>query len=282
MVNKGVRQGDPLSPFLFITAMEGLSIAMNTACQKGLFKGLTIPNNGPTISHLLYADDALFIGEWTQNNIQNLARILRCFHVTSGLKVNFHKSRVFGIGTSLLETSNWARPLGCDPSSLPFTYLGVPVGANMNLKKNWKPVIDRFLSKLSMWKAKSLSLGGRLTLLTSVLGNLPTFFLSLFVAPAGVIETLEKIRRAFLWGGAEGKSKINWVSWDKVIAAKSNGGMGVGSLKALSTALIIKWWWRLRTNPGLLWSRVITGIHNLHSKPPEYYANNRIIETGKT
>ena len=75
-MTKGIRQGDALSPFLFITVMEGLSIAMKTACQKGIFQGLQIPNNGPMISHLLYADDALFIGEWTQRNIKNLARIL--------------------------------------------------------------------------------------------------------------------------------------------------------------------------------------------------------------
>ncbi|KAL4592366.1 hypothetical protein LXL04_005358 [Taraxacum kok-saghyz] len=210
-MNKGVRQGDPLSPYLFIIAMEGLRIAMHTACSKGIFHGLQLPNNGPMISHLLYADDALFIGEWSQSNIENLAKILRCFHVSSGLKVSFNKSRVFGIGSSMAESTNWARPLGCEPSSLPFTYLGVSAGANMNLKKNWKPVIDRFLSKLTMWKSNSLSFGGRLTLISSVLGNLPTFYVSLFVAPSGVIDTMEKLRRNFQWGGSEGKSKINWV-----------------------------------------------------------------------
>lgn len=72
-ISKGVIQGDPLSPFLFIIAMEGLNIAMEEARNKGLFKGDIIHNEGPTISHLLYADDALFIVGWTRSNLKNLA-----------------------------------------------------------------------------------------------------------------------------------------------------------------------------------------------------------------
>ena len=119
--------------------MEGLNVALEFACEKWIFKGIQIPRNGPTISHLFYADDALFIGEWSRDNLKNLARILRCFHIASGLKVNFHKSRVFGIGATMQETKNWASLLGCEAGVLPFDYLGVPVGANMNLIRNWSP-----------------------------------------------------------------------------------------------------------------------------------------------
>ena len=199
-MSKGVRQGDPLSPFLFIVAMEGLNVALKTAKDKGLFKGVTIPGCSLELSHLFYADDALFMGDWSNNNIKNLARILRCFHATSGLKVNFSKSKGFGIGASDTEKTEWAAILGCVAGSLPFQYLGVPVGANMNLIKNWKPVPDRFNSKLSIWKSRNLSFGGRITLVKAVLGSLPTFYLSLFKAPQGVLESLEKIRRRFLWG----------------------------------------------------------------------------------
>ena len=116
--------------------MEGLSVAMKSACELGIFHGINFPNGEPTLSHLLYADDALFLGEWSKQNIKNLSRILHCFHVALGLRVNFNKSRVFGISVDTQEVTNWARPLGCEPSSLPFTYLGFPVGANMKLKKH--------------------------------------------------------------------------------------------------------------------------------------------------
>nr|KAJ0221875.1 hypothetical protein LSAT_V11C200066830 [Lactuca sativa] len=79
-----------------------------------------------------YADDALFLGEWSKGNIKNLARILRCFHVSSGLKVNFYKSRVFGVGATLEETY---RHLVVKPLLFLSHLWGVPVGANMNQKK---------------------------------------------------------------------------------------------------------------------------------------------------
>lgn len=108
-----------------------------------------------------YADDAIFVGEWDKNDIKNLARILKCFHISSGLKVNFHKSRLFGVGTSASELQSQAHVLGGLEGSFPFSYLGVPVGANMLLKRHWKPIIEKFQSRLSTWKAKALSFGGR-------------------------------------------------------------------------------------------------------------------------
>ncbi|XP_023763921.1 uncharacterized mitochondrial protein AtMg01250-like [Lactuca sativa] len=155
---RGVRQGDPLSPYLFITVMKGLNISMKSACEKGLFKGIKIPHDDIIISNLFYVDDALFIGEWSKENIKNLARILRCFQVSSRLKVNFHKSRVFGVGVDMQEISQFAFHLGCELAKLPFIYFGVRIGANMNQNKHWKPMIDQFQTKLSAWKAKTLSL----------------------------------------------------------------------------------------------------------------------------
>lgn len=145
-------------------------------------------------------NDALFLGDWSYINVANLARILRCFYVSSGLKVNFTKSKVYGIGVPSHDVVNWATPLSCEPAVLPFTYLGIPVGSNMNRKTSWNIVMEKLRSKLSAWKAKTLSFGGRITLAKTVLGSLPTFFLSIFGAPNGVIRSLEKIRRHFIWG----------------------------------------------------------------------------------
>ena len=82
----------------------------------------------------------------------------------------------------------------------------------MNRKISWNLILENFRNKLFGWKAKTLSFGGRMTLAKAVLGNLPTFYLSLFAAPSGVIEALEKIRRNFIWGGPENESKIKWVA----------------------------------------------------------------------
>lgn len=270
-ISKGVKQGDPLSPFLFILAMEGLNQVINNAKEKDLLTGTKLPNN-IVLSHLFYADDAIFVGDWNVRCIKNLSAILKCFHLSSGLKVNFSKSRLFGINTTNPETLAMANVLGCSDGAFPFTYLGVPVGANMGLKKHWKPVIDKFQARLSKWKAQSLSFGGRITLIKSVLNSLPTYYMSLFKAPQGTIDILEKIRRKFLWGGGEDRNKIHWVNWTKIIAPIADGGLGIGTLKAQNLSLLIKWWWRLLNDKKSLWKDTITGIHKLNNKPANFIA----------
>lgn len=130
-MERGIRQGDPLSPFLFIIAAEGLHMAMEMAKEKGLFQGVKLPHDGPFISHLQHADDVIFMGSWSIENAKNLIRILRCFELSSGLKVNMLKSKIFGFGVQSCELNLVARSLNCFIDSLPFIYLGLPVGASM-------------------------------------------------------------------------------------------------------------------------------------------------------
>lgn len=92
-----------------------------------------------------------------------------CFFLASGLKVNHSKSKVLCIGVDNIDTARLASIMHCEPASFPFSYLSLPIGANMKLARNWKPIVEKFKAKLSLWKARSLSFGGRLTLVKSVL-----------------------------------------------------------------------------------------------------------------
>ncbi|XP_021986635.1 uncharacterized protein LOC110883094 [Helianthus annuus] len=85
---KGMRQGDPISPFLFIVTMEALSYIFDKACEARVMDDIRLPNYGPLLSHLLYADDAIILGEWSRGNVENVVRILRSFYVCSGLRIN--------------------------------------------------------------------------------------------------------------------------------------------------------------------------------------------------
>ncbi|GKD07433.1 hypothetical protein Tco_1187118, partial [Tanacetum coccineum] len=109
------------------------------------------------------------------HDLNNIIRILQVFFLASGLKINILKSSIYGVGVSLDEVQVMASNTGCKTGLLPFTYLGLPIRSNMSLIANWKPLIDKFNSKLSSWKANLFSFGGRLTLIKAVLGSLASF-----------------------------------------------------------------------------------------------------------
>lgn len=99
-ISKGLRQGDPLSPFLFIIAAKALHVALLEAKDKNIFHGIEVGKDKIPISQLQFADDALIMGEWSLSNTKNLSGILNCFYLAFGLKVNYSKSKLYGIGVS--------------------------------------------------------------------------------------------------------------------------------------------------------------------------------------
>ena len=258
---KGLRQGDPLSPFLFLVVMEALSGLLNKAILEEEFEGLKVGREGPLLTHLFYADDALIMGEWSRNNIEKMARILRIFYMCSGLKINIHKSSLFGLGTSSGEVNDVANLLGCQIGETPFDYLGIKVGANMNRCNNWRKVVEIFEGRLSSWKARLLSIGGRVTLIKAVLQSLPVYYFSLYKAPDKILKTLDGLMKRFLWAGSDSVKKIHWVAWERVTSPKKVGGLGITKLKDSNAALLSKWVWRFKRENNTLWKTFIIACH---------------------
>lgn len=242
-------------------AVEALNVALLEATNNNVFHGIHIGKDKVHISHLQFADDALIMGEWSHSNVKNQSRILTCFHLASGLKVNFNKSKLYGVGVTNGDLSSLASTIGCLASQLPCVYLGLPIGAKMSRCHHWNKLVERFQKRLSKWKSKSLSFGWRLTLIKSVLGSLGVYYFSTFKAPKKTISTLESIRRKFFWGGCSEDRKISWVAWDKVIAPCDRGGLGIGSLRTCNQDMLAKWWWRFQTENQALWCKVIRSIH---------------------
>lgn len=109
------------------------------------------------LSHLQFAGDVTFFDEWSIENAKTLLAILQCFKLVSGFKINFEKIKVFGVGVQIKEVDSLARSISCTAASLPFTYLGLPVGLNMSRRKSWDPMVQKIEKRLSNWKANSLS-----------------------------------------------------------------------------------------------------------------------------
>ncbi|GJZ74651.1 RNA-directed DNA polymerase, eukaryota, reverse transcriptase zinc-binding domain protein, partial [Tanacetum coccineum] len=131
--------------------------------------------------------------EWSRANIKSLVSFLECFHRVSSLKINFHKSNLFGVGVPFEEVNLSGSITGCNAMQTPFSYLGLPIDCNMANVKSWDPIFDKFSKRLSKWKSSLLSIGGRSTLISSVLGSIGTYYLSLFPMPITVNKKLESI-----------------------------------------------------------------------------------------
>ncbi|CAL5367336.1 unnamed protein product [Camellia sinensis] len=260
---RGLRQGDPLSPFLFNLVAEGLNILLNRALNLGILHGVSVGVNGVLLSHLQFADDSIFFCKADLDQVVIVKRLLRCFEVLSGLRINYHKSVVCGVGLHDECLNEIASLLNCQVQRLPLKFLGLPLGANPGRKSTWKPVLDNIRSRLSGWKRKMLSFAGRLTLIKSVLSSLPVYYLSLFKMPEGVAREIEKIEANFLWGGDGLKRKVHLVKWMEVTKSVAQGGLGIRRIRDVNACLLLKWWWKFGNQISALWRQVVCSKYKI-------------------
>lgn len=127
-------------------------------------------------------DDTLIIGGGGWKNLWSIKVVLRDFELVSGMWVNFHKSRLISINVSKHLLGVASIFLSCKIEESGFMFLGIPIGSNPRRIKMWDPVIDKFSSKLALWKRRFLSFAGRVTLINSILNNLPIFVMSFYKA----------------------------------------------------------------------------------------------------
>lgn len=229
-LERGIRQGDPLSPFLFLVAAEGMNLLVKNAINEGLIKAATVGRNKVKVSHLQYADDTIFTIEGSMENARALKRLLIEFEMISGLAVNYNNSNVFGVNLDPEGIGTMAEVLGCMVGEWPIPYLGLRVGGRSNGVAAWKGVMDRVKGRLSKWEASSLSMGGRLTIIKLILSAIPIYNLSFSWLPKLVERCLISLFRRFLWGGKGEENKLAWVSWDKICKPLKVGGLGVKNL----------------------------------------------------
>ncbi|GJS68686.1 RNA-directed DNA polymerase, eukaryota, reverse transcriptase zinc-binding domain protein [Tanacetum coccineum] len=267
--HRGLKQGDPLSPFLFILIMESLHISVQRVVDVGLFRGISI---GPSLhlSHLFYADDAVFLGHWSNSNIDTIVRVLDCFYRASGLRINMTKSKIIGISMSSDIVDQAASKIRCASLKPSFSYLGSKVGGLMSRIQSWDEIMDKLAARLSKWKMKTLSIGGRLTLLKSVLGSMPIYHLSLFKAPSKVIKGIHS---------EDGKLDIHVNNyhpsiWLDVVRE-------VNKLKNIGNDLLSSIHKKLGNGSGtLLWEDVWRGETNLKSLYPILFALESSVTLG--
>jgi hypothetical protein len=217
------------------------------------------------LSILQYADDTILFMEHDLEKARNLKLILAAFEQLSGLKINFHKSELFCFGEAQDAASSYAELFGCGQGQFPIRYLGIPIHYRRLTIAEWKAVEERLQKRLSSWKGKLLSLGGRLVLINSVLSNMVLYMISFFLLPKGFLQKLDYYRSRFFWQGDSEKKKYRLVKWSVVCKPKDQGGLGIHDLQVKNSALLGKWLFKLLTEDGV-WQTILKRKY-IGSKP---------------
>jgi hypothetical protein len=195
LCKRGVRQRDPLSPLLFVQGSDLLQTLVNTAYHNGLLS-LPIPV-GSDFPIIQYADDTIIVLPADPAQLQVFKGILEQYAAFTELKVNYHKSSLIPINLSQEESEILAHGFNCQLGSMPFTYLGLLMGTTKPSIRDMSPLIDRVERRLSA-VSSFLSYGDRLVLVNSVLSSLPTHYMLTLRLPPGIIDVLDRARKALL------------------------------------------------------------------------------------
>ncbi|KAL0000247.1 hypothetical protein SO802_019849 [Lithocarpus litseifolius] len=223
---RGIRQGDPLSPYLFILCMDFLSQLIEGKCNGNLWQPVKASQSGPTLSHLLFADNLVFFARADYVNCSAIRDVLDEFCSISGQTVSATKSRVYfspNVDRDTRESLSDILGFGSTPNL--GKYLGIPIKHSRSSSQDYNFILDRVKKKLAGWKASMLSLAGHSVLIQASLATIPTYVMQCTHLPGKILEGIDRVNCNFLWGTYEAAKKIHWVGWQKVTKPKDEGGL---------------------------------------------------------
>ncbi|KAK9991108.1 hypothetical protein SO802_026093 [Lithocarpus litseifolius] len=256
--SRGIRQGDPLFPYLFILCMEYLGHLIEQKCVEGMWKPLKASRDNVGISHLFFADDLLLFAKVDSEACEAVPQVLCNFCNESGQKISLEKSRIYFSPNVDSEVKEEVCERLCIPATTNIgKYLGIPIKHRGAARNQLNFIAERVMNKLAGWKTRFLSFAGRAVLVKSVMAAIPNHVMQGRILPVHLCDKLDKINRDFLWGSTNEKRKLHLVGWSKIITDKENGGLGIQAARSRNIALLAKLNWRMNQEKDALWSKVI-------------------------
>lgn len=257
---RGIRQGDPLSAYLFILCGEVLSGLCTRAKERGTLRGIKVARNCPEVNHLLFADDTMFFCQATKENCITLKAILLQYEEASGQRINKDKSSItFSTKTPKEKRDMVKEMMEIQKEGGSGKYLGLPEHFGRRKRDLFTSIVDRIRQRAATRSTRFLSKAGKLTMLKSVLTPIPVYSMSCFELPASLCKRIQSVLTRYWWDDSEEKKKMCWVSWDKMTKTKAEGGLGFRDIHLFNQALLAKQTWRIITKPNCLLARILLG-----------------------
>ena len=256
--SRGLRQGDPMSPCLFILAEEVMSRGLKRLYQDGMVKGFHLGRGSMLVCHLLFADDTLVFLRGYRRSLVNLMNFLKVYELSSGQRVSLEKSSMFCSKHISMERRQVLTGIAGIPiKQCPFVYLGCPIIVGRTKVRYFESLIMKFKQKMEGWYAKLLSNMGRVLLAQVTLCVVPIHLLACLNLPVGVIRKLNSFIASFIWSSKMGVKKRHWVSWRNITLPKEEGGLGLRKFEDIQGAFRLKQAWNVMKGDSL-WAQVFS------------------------
>ncbi|XP_074298919.1 uncharacterized protein LOC141629897 [Silene latifolia] len=254
----GLRQGDPISPYLFILCMEILSLMVIKAESQRSIEGIKLSRNSPAISHLLYADDALLCFHLSSSSCESLRDILISFGNISGQMINHQKSYIKFSPNTPDDFREHVTNILKVPSKQNFgLYLGAPIDLGRKKTSAFQFILDKISTKILSWGAANFSQASKLLLINSILMASIAHVASILPIPLHITTKLNYLIDLFWWKQSKNKRAQHWLSPEKLQLPKSEGGLGIKNARLFSQAMISKTFWRCHHHQHSLISSVL-------------------------
>lgn len=258
----GLRQGDPVSPYIFILVMEVLSKMMLKLERDGQVKGIKVSRASPSISHLFFADDSLFCFKANEDSCKKVRETIDLFCNISGEAINFDKSSVIFSPNTPADVKNELKQiLGTPCSEKLGRYLACDVKIDGRSVKSFQPLVDKVQKKILSWKHLCLSQAGRLIFINSILAALCSNILAVFRVPKKITDMIDSKLLRFWWKGSSDVKGICWTKRTVLELPKGMGGIGIHNLEKFNKALLVKQAVRIHNNPDLLISKMYQSVY---------------------
>ena len=249
--SRGLRQGDPLFPSLFILAADYLSRTLDRLILGNKKMRYCTARHTMGISHLAYADDIIIFTQARRASLRKLKGCLRHYMEVSGQKINEGMSCFF----IDKKHEGWAAGItsvgGFQQGILPCTYLGVPIFRGRKKTNLFLFIREKISQKIMCWSHRHLSFGGRLTLVKSILEAIPVHIFQVLEPTKGALRMLEQVLARYFWGSCNTTNKTHWIKWKDICRPTSEGGLGLRCMADIVEAYSYKLWWRFREQNSL-------------------------------